>query len=254
MRRKFRSMPGVYYERRDALSEDAIFQQFDVVICLEVIEHLSAQSQQRLAQQMSRWITQDGLVICSTPNPAYDPPNPFHHAPLDAKALDALFAPLFPHRVMCANAIAMGGIVIPAQEHFDSEIQFFDWDEQGTHINLQTKDQHRKTHYVLIGSPTPIPTIKCNITLDIKNELLQSFQRMRTKDHLFRSEEGSVFRNRIQQKQNTITELSKIRETNHKEINALENSLSQSQNQLAELENHLHELDWLSRPATRNYY
>ncbi len=229
---KFRPHASIRYEQKDALSDDIDFGQFDVIICLEVIEHISADAQQRLVANMSRWLNDDGCVVCSTPNPEFAPPNPFHEAPLGLEALDALFAPAFPHRMSLINTVAMGGIVMPSTGDFATHLHFFDWDEEGRHIRMRSKDDQQQTYFVLVVSRSTLPQMQSSVSLDIKNKLLYMLLLSQRKDRLFRSEESRLFTYRLDTAKDDL-------HTKHESLKKIEAQLKLFQQSVTNLENQL---------------
>jgi len=238
--RKFRPHPAIRYEQRDALVDELQLGLFDVIICLEVLEHLSPDAQKRLIQNMSQWLAAGGCVVCSTPNPLYDPPNPFHEAPLDAPALDALFASAFPHRALFTNSVAMGGIVIPMADDFESEVRFFDWDAEGRHIRVCAKDEQQPTYFVLMASRSPLPQLKCSVSLDIGNQLLQSLQITRKKEQLFRSEESSLLMYRLRNFQELLSQTKLELTAKREQLRDVEAEVARLKQSITTLERQVH--------------
>ena len=238
--RKFRPHPTIRYEQRDALVDGLQLGLFDVIICLEVLEHLSPDAQKRLIQNMSQWLAEGGCVVCSTPNPLYDPPNPFHEAPLDAHALEALFAPAFPHRALLTNSVAMGGIVIPTAGDFESEVRFFDWDAEGRNIRVRAKDEQQPTYFVLMASRSPLPPLKCSVSVDIGNQLLQSFQVTRKKEQLLRSEESSLLMYRLRNFQELLSQTKLELTAKQEQLRDVETEVARLKQGIAALEGQVH--------------
>ncbi|MGY3576850.1 class I SAM-dependent methyltransferase [Bradyrhizobium sp. USDA 4504] len=71
---------------------------FDVIVCFEVIEHLSIEDQGRAVESFRRLLRTDGTLIVSTPNrlvTAYYAPNPYHLHEMSKDEFQQLIAGAF---------------------------------------------------------------------------------------------------------------------------------------------------------------
>jgi len=70
-------LDNLIYKEGDATDIEARDAEFDVVVSFETIEHL--QEQDKYAMELSRVVSDDGLVLVSTPNKqVFGGRNPFH--------------------------------------------------------------------------------------------------------------------------------------------------------------------------------
>jgi len=88
----------------------------DVVVCFEVIEHIS--DQERLVGGVARVLRPEGLFIVSTPdravyNEALGYPNPYHLKELDRGEFQALLAGHFAHVTMYGQRAVAGSMLSP---------------------------------------------------------------------------------------------------------------------------------------------
>jgi ubiquinone/menaquinone biosynthesis C-methylase UbiE len=91
---------------------------FDLVVCFEAIEHISAQKE--LLQEVKRVLAPGGLFIASTPNkPVYSErgtrENPHHLKELTFEELDQLLAPVFQHRAYFGQKSYVASKIFPLQ-------------------------------------------------------------------------------------------------------------------------------------------
>ncbi len=78
---------------RDLLFDDG---SFDLVVCFEVIEHV--EDQEAIAAELARVLSDDGILLVSSPNPdATVPGNPHHTLELRPEALSVLLARVLEH-------------------------------------------------------------------------------------------------------------------------------------------------------------
>lgn len=90
----------------------------DVVVCFEVIEHIS--DQERLVTGVARVLRPDGLFVVSTPdrivyNESLGFPNPFHLKELDRGEFASLLAGHFSHVTMYGQRAVIGSILSPLE-------------------------------------------------------------------------------------------------------------------------------------------
>src|SRR5204863_407601 len=58
--------PHITFLRHDIQKPFKSNKKYDVVQCLDVLEHL--ENPQKAIRNMFKWVKQDGIVLCSTPN------------------------------------------------------------------------------------------------------------------------------------------------------------------------------------------
>jgi len=109
--RALRPRPNLEFREADALEPAAELGSFDVVCCLEVIEHMSPDQQVRLLAAIAARLAPAGIAVLSTPDPRFDAPSAFHMHGLDARALEQLAAVHFPHRQLFGNSLLVGASV-----------------------------------------------------------------------------------------------------------------------------------------------
>ncbi len=98
--------PNLRFERSDCQALEFAAGEFDLVVALEVIEHLAEPD--AFLQQAGRILRPSGQLIVSTPNRRYYSEergyvNPFHTREYDAAEFVALLEPCFPERVIFAQ-------------------------------------------------------------------------------------------------------------------------------------------------------
>ncbi len=92
-------LANLIYKEGDAEKIDAGNGEFDVVVSFETVEHLH--NQESYALELSRVISDDGLVLVSTPNKdVFGNKNPFHVKELAKVEFEALLKKFFPF-VVC---------------------------------------------------------------------------------------------------------------------------------------------------------
>ncbi|HLA84812.1 MAG TPA: methyltransferase domain-containing protein [Thermoguttaceae bacterium] len=86
------TMPNIEYLVADCLSIDLPDDQYDVVTCFELIEHLREAGP--LLARASRWLKSEGTLVCSTPNEEvmpFDPSRfPYHCRHYASETFEAL--------------------------------------------------------------------------------------------------------------------------------------------------------------------
>lgn len=101
--------PNLQFSREDALDLSFDDDSFDVVVALEMLEHLTEQS--RLLREIRRVLKPDGILLVSTPNkPVYNrykTPNPYHPLELDQTEFESLLDRHFTHRQLIGARMAL---------------------------------------------------------------------------------------------------------------------------------------------------
>lgn len=98
--------------RLDAVADTSM----DVVVCFEVIEHIS--DQDRLLGEVARVLRPDGIFVVSTPdrevyNQSLGFANPYHLKELDRPEFSALLATHFDHVRMYGQRAVVGSLLVP---------------------------------------------------------------------------------------------------------------------------------------------
>lgn len=121
--RQLNGAPRVRYE---ALSGGALpFADgaFDLVVCLETLEHLRAADQPGFVAELVRVLAPEGLLVLSTPDRDAElahgrltgAPNPYHlHTP-SAEELDTYLAPV-PHRLAFVEVDQIATLIVPVDD------------------------------------------------------------------------------------------------------------------------------------------
>lgn len=100
--------PGLQFLRRDDLGASLPQASFDLVTCFEMIEHVDFATQTAVIASMARLLTDDGLLLISTPNPEvtrHYGANPFHLREMTRDEFHALLSPHFSHVTMLEQRI-----------------------------------------------------------------------------------------------------------------------------------------------------
>jgi SAM-dependent methyltransferase len=119
----------------------------DVVVCFEVIEHIS--DQERLVAGVARVLRPDGYFIVSTPdrivyNEALGYPNPFHLKELDRGEFEALLSGHFSNVTMYGQRAVIG-----------SMLSALDDPGEGRRDNSRLAVQNEGGGWKVVPSPTP---------------------------------------------------------------------------------------------------
>ncbi len=110
---------------------------FDVVVCLEAIEHICKESQELTIKEIDRVLRPDGLLVISNPNRIiYDsmssPNNPFHLHEMDLEELDILLKSKFSYVRYFAQQLGTGSLMSPLHDPADG---FTLWQDDGVRCN-----------------------------------------------------------------------------------------------------------------------
>ena len=100
--------PGLQFLRRNDLGASLPQASFDLVTCFEMIEHVDFATQTAVIASMARLLTDDGLLLISTPNPEVTRQygaNPFHLREMTRDEFHTLLSPHFPHVLMLEQRI-----------------------------------------------------------------------------------------------------------------------------------------------------
>lgn len=120
---RLNARPNVRYERAAGGPLPFADAAFDLVVCLETLEHLHAHDQPAFVAELVRVLAPAGLLVLSTPDRDTElthgrvtgAPNPFHlHTP-SAAELDRLLAAL-PHRRTFAQLDQVATMVVPVDD------------------------------------------------------------------------------------------------------------------------------------------
>lgn len=107
---------NLVFERRDDLAEGLEPASFDLITCFELVEHLSSADQLRLLASLKRLLTEDGLLLISTPNPAATAnygENPFHLHEMSEAQFRATLTAAFPEVRFLGQVIAPAVTFLP---------------------------------------------------------------------------------------------------------------------------------------------
>lgn len=100
------SLKNLIYKEGDATDIPVPDKEFDVVVSLETVEHLS--NQEKYAQELARVAKDDALVFISTPNKqVFGNQNPFHVKELTKSEFENLLKSAFPFVVILEQANAV---------------------------------------------------------------------------------------------------------------------------------------------------
>ncbi len=105
--RKNYQTKGVKYQWLEASKLDSLKSKFGVIICFELIEHLTGTEQVRFVSMIKDRLVDDGVLVLSTPNRLVRPTkrkrpdNPFHEKELSVEELKDLFQKYFSRLEFC---------------------------------------------------------------------------------------------------------------------------------------------------------
>ena len=125
---------------------------FDVVVCLETIEHLSQETQKLFIQEIARVLTPNGFLILSTPNTIFfenQEKNPYHLHELTLEELLELLRPFFPHVLVGRQANFWGNL-----------ISFHDYEKISWHLpeqDLSFNWTFHPVYYFILASASVLP-------------------------------------------------------------------------------------------------
>jgi SAM-dependent methyltransferase len=118
--RRLTARPNVRYELVTKPPFPFADGSFDLVVCLETIEHMHRHEQPAFVGELARLLSPEGVLVLSTPDKATErahdlatkEPNPWHlHTP-DGAELDALLAS-FPHRLELLELDFVATTIVP---------------------------------------------------------------------------------------------------------------------------------------------
>lgn len=114
--REHHKASNLVFERRDDLAEGLEPASFDLITCFELVEHLARADQLRLLTSLKRLLTEDGLLLISTPNPAATAnygENPFHLHEMSEAQFRATLTSAFPEVRFLGQVIAPAVTFLP---------------------------------------------------------------------------------------------------------------------------------------------
>ncbi|WP_197426589.1 MULTISPECIES: methyltransferase domain-containing protein [Hyphomicrobiales] len=114
--REHHKAPNLVFERRYDLAECLEPASFDLITCFELVEHLARPDQLRLLASLKRLLTEDGLLLISTPNPAATAnygENPFHLHEMPEAQFRATLTAAFPAVRFLGQVIAPAVTFLP---------------------------------------------------------------------------------------------------------------------------------------------
>lgn len=114
--REHHKASNLAFERRDDLAEGLEAASFDLITCFELVEHLARADQLRLLTSLKRLLTEDGLLLISTPNPAATAnygENPFHLHEMSETEFRATLTSAFPQVRFLNQVIAPAVTFMP---------------------------------------------------------------------------------------------------------------------------------------------
>jgi len=114
-------LDNLIYKEGDATDIEARDAEFDVVVSFETIEHL--QEQDKYAMELSRVVSDDGLVLVSTPNKqVFGGRNPFHVKELTKSEFEDVLKRVFPFVVCLEQENAVCSLLKSAGEDVLREV------------------------------------------------------------------------------------------------------------------------------------
>jgi glycosyltransferase involved in cell wall biosynthesis/2-polyprenyl-3-methyl-5-hydroxy-6-metoxy-1,4-benzoquinol methylase len=95
--------PNITFERRTDLGAALPASSFDVITCFEMIEHVTAEVQEKLVTSLAHVLTPPGLLFISTPNPVVSRlygENPYHYREMNEDEFASLLRAHFEHVIV----------------------------------------------------------------------------------------------------------------------------------------------------------
>ncbi len=114
--REHHKAPNLVFAQRDDLAEGLEPASFDLITCFELVEHLARADQMRLLTSLKRLLTEDGLLLISTPNPAATAnygENPFHLHEMSEAEFRTTLTSAFPQVRFLGQVIAPAVTFLP---------------------------------------------------------------------------------------------------------------------------------------------
>lgn len=99
------------FQRHGDLGATLPAKSFDMVSCFEMIEHVDHTTQKAAVASIARLLTDDGLLLISTPNPAVTAlygANPYHIREMNEAEFRELLSPHFPHIQILRQHVRVG--------------------------------------------------------------------------------------------------------------------------------------------------
>ena len=120
--RQTHRLANLDYQRQDDLGESLPVAAFDLVTCLEMIEHVDHETQRRAVASMGRLLRDDGLLLISTPNPEVTKlygENPYHIREMTEIQFRELLSPHFAH-IQVLRQRVRSGVTFSRQDRADT--------------------------------------------------------------------------------------------------------------------------------------
>lgn len=102
-------MDNLQFLRNADLGDSLEAEQFNLITCFEVIEHISAEQQGELMKNLAKLLKPEGVLLISTPNPtvtALYGENPYHLHEMKLEEFRTLVSSAFPHVQMLLQNIS----------------------------------------------------------------------------------------------------------------------------------------------------
>ena len=102
---------GLSFEKEENLCDGMAKDSFDLIVCFEVIEHLTEIDQSNLLRNFARILTPDGVLILSTPNPDVTKlygDNPFHLKEMSRDEFSATIDANFQNKCILSQSLISG--------------------------------------------------------------------------------------------------------------------------------------------------
>lgn len=152
---------------------------FDVVTCFEALEHVA--EHEELVAGVRRILAEDGIFLTSTPDrlvytEELHQHNPHHVRELSLAEFRELLDAHFPHVRYWGQAVAVGSLVQPVDEHQPGGVGVIALAREGE--DWVERDAYAPTYYLAAASGEPLPDLPAqSILVDVELELVRSVQR-----------------------------------------------------------------------------
>lgn len=112
--RSHQQTSNTYFERRDDFGAGLPPRSIDLITCFEMIEHVTAADQHTAMATFAGLISEDGIVMVSTPDPAMTRrygANPYHLHEMEHHEFQALCLRYFPHVIILPQCLAAASLI-----------------------------------------------------------------------------------------------------------------------------------------------
>lgn len=175
--RQLTKAPHVTFEVLDSYLARPEPEQFDVVTCLEVIEHTLEQD--RLVTLVRERMQAGGVAIFSTPNVIHTQThgidNPFHVKELTRAEFKAVLSRHFSH-VQLLIQVQINGVLVAPAEADPSELTLDQVCESGGHPAGSRFDDDVSTNFIAVCSQHPMPPAPGILYLDPRSSYVEQLK------------------------------------------------------------------------------